>query len=1002
MAIQPEVLAQLAAAAYRDASDENRIVAPAGWTEIATYPGSGPSDDPVTGFSAVAYRGPDGDIVIAYAGTNVDSVLDNDWLKANAPAALGLYSQQVTQAAEFYWQVLSRPDVGIANKGWITFTGHSLGGGLASLMATYFDRPATTFDSAPFELSAFVASALDQYAKQFADAGIADPSWQQYRAAQSAGTLAQLFRQREARVSHVFVTNEALAALRLEGNAIVGSERALDSGTSNANASGKQLHSMLLAWAMLSKNDFAVEIRKLPRLFGLIDDGQLFGRKRTTEEQDFLTLLLKFEHDTAMLTQFTGDLKDVSGKFSAASATVGDALIALTIAHYYRMSNGFDAQLGEAVKNIAGGLEMTMGGAGWSGRGFSRAYELLREMVDLLSGGSADLAGVWQKERLVVADGTSLSFLDASGKRDLVLGGTAADSIALGAGDDYAGGLGGVDELDGGSGDDVLDGGSDDDVLDGGPGNDILIGGAGDDVYRFAGAWGRDTIEDSGGDGRLTVDGAELPQGLKVPGQDGVWVSADGLFRYVFAPYSAGTSTGTLYVLRQGRADTIAIHDHTLGQLGITLSDAPARFDPPEVQLIAPAGAVPYELVGDPAGVASRDELIGSGGVDLLHGRLGDDRLDGGGNGDILVGGLGADRISGGDGSDAIHGGGHMPGVTRAIEEPPSDQSFVWLNDGPGWYAGLTTQGTLSVGGALFGYTAATGGPNDADDGDLIDAGPGSDWVYGDAGDDVVNLGAGDDIANGGQGADIIVGGEGVDLIMGDYIDTGGYLFLISEHGSDVLIGDGGADVIEGDGGGDRIYGGADNDVLWGDDTFGLPASYHGDDVLDGGSGNDRLMGQGGGDELHGGVDDDLLFGDDAPARLAGEFHGGDHLDGADGNDQQQGQGGADMLLGGAGNDALFGDDGTAVLAGRFHGADHLDGEDGDDYLEGHGGSDELFGGAGADTLFGDSTGSQVDPAFQGDDYLDGEADNDLLIGGGGKDALFGGAGNDQLQGDDV
>jgi len=121
MPVDSNILAQLSASAYRNVTERNRIGPPAGWTEIATYPASGPSDDPVTGFSAAAFRGPRDEIVIAFAGTNVESLLDNDWLQANAPAALGMYSSQVAQAAEFYWQVLSRPDVGLANKGRISF-----------------------------------------------------------------------------------------------------------------------------------------------------------------------------------------------------------------------------------------------------------------------------------------------------------------------------------------------------------------------------------------------------------------------------------------------------------------------------------------------------------------------------------------------------------------------------------------------------------------------------------------------------------------------------------------------------------------------------------------------------------------------------------------------------------------------------------------------------------------------------------------------------------------
>ena len=997
MPVDTSVVAQLAASAYRNATERNRIAPPVGWTEIATYPANGASDGWITGFSASAYRGPGGEIVIAYAGS--DNV--NDWALANGPAATGFYSPQVVQAAQFYWQVLNRPDVGVANKNKVTFTGHSLGGGLASLMAVYFDRPATTFDSAPFETSAF-GPLLSQYAATFALLGISDSSWEQYRAAQAAGTLAQLFRQREAAVSHTFVTNEALEALRYQYTVIAGQETPLDSGSAKDHVSRIALHSVLLAWAMVSNSDFAAEIRKLPRLFALIDDGQLFGRERTEREQDFLGLLLKFEQSTGMLTQFTGDVKDISGKFSAAGPAVGDALVALTIAHYYRMSNGFDAQVGEAVRSVVGGLELALDGSGWNGRGFARAYELLRDMVDLLSGGSADLARAWMKDRLVISDGSALSFSDTAGTRDLVLGSTAGDSIVLGAGDDYASGLGGIDNLAGGADDDVLDGGSEADTLDGGPGNDTLLGGAGRDVYVFSGDWGHDTIEDSDGEGQVKVNGDPLPEGLKVGLRDNVWVSADGAFTYFFTPAAAGGSSGTLYVLHGGSANTIKINNYVRGQLGITLSDTPAPFAAPDTQLVAPAGTTPYELTGDPGGTASRDELVGSGGVDLLHGLLGDDRLDGGDNGDILVGGLGADRITGGAGNDAIHGGGHVPGVMRANEEPPADRSFVWLNDGPGWYAGLTTEGMLSVGGALWGYTAATGGANDADAGDQIDAGSGDDWVFGDAGADVIDLGAGDDIANGGQGADVIIGGDGADLIMGDYIVTGSYVFLASEHGADVLVGDAGADVIEGDGGDDHIYGGADDDVLWGDDTYGLPASYHGNDLLDGGSGNDRLTGQGGDDELYGGTGDDLLVGDDSAARLAGGFHGDDYLDGGDGDDELQGQGGADVLFGGSGADRLFGDDLTSRLAGEHHGADYLDGGDGDDYLEGHGGADELFGGDGADTLYGDGTAARVAPAFHGDDYLDGGGGADVLIGGGGRDTLFGGGGNDRLLGDDT
>jgi hypothetical protein len=120
--------ARLSAAVYGKTL-ANEIKAPSDWEELELL-----RDDPVTGFAASVFRHRvSGEIVIAYAGTNVDSVLDNDWLAANAPAALGVVSPQVLQAAPFYWSVLNRPDVSVANKSRISVAGHSLGGGRAQI-----------------------------------------------------------------------------------------------------------------------------------------------------------------------------------------------------------------------------------------------------------------------------------------------------------------------------------------------------------------------------------------------------------------------------------------------------------------------------------------------------------------------------------------------------------------------------------------------------------------------------------------------------------------------------------------------------------------------------------------------------------------------------------------------------------------------------------------------------------------------------------------------------
>ena len=60
------------------------------------------------------------EIVIAYAGTDPNSLLDPDWL-ANAGLATGAGSDQLVQASEYYLAIKAAyPDA--------TITGHSLGG----------------------------------------------------------------------------------------------------------------------------------------------------------------------------------------------------------------------------------------------------------------------------------------------------------------------------------------------------------------------------------------------------------------------------------------------------------------------------------------------------------------------------------------------------------------------------------------------------------------------------------------------------------------------------------------------------------------------------------------------------------------------------------------------------------------------------------------------------------------------------------------------------------
>jgi len=110
-----------------DALRNNKIGIPAGWEQLDWQ-----IDDPDTGFSAGAYK-KGNEIVIAYAGTNDIPVDVVSW-----SAAIASLAPQTFYAMAYYLGFKAAyPEANI------TFTGHSLGGGLASLMAVFFDKKAT-------------------------------------------------------------------------------------------------------------------------------------------------------------------------------------------------------------------------------------------------------------------------------------------------------------------------------------------------------------------------------------------------------------------------------------------------------------------------------------------------------------------------------------------------------------------------------------------------------------------------------------------------------------------------------------------------------------------------------------------------------------------------------------------------------------------------------------------------------------------------------------------
>jgi Ca2+-binding RTX toxin-like protein len=970
-------------------TDVNAAPLPQGWEKIVVT-----GNESISGFSAGAYKNGN-EIVIAYTGTNEKLV--KDFVVANIPAGIGLISAQVIEAMIFYLEIKNaNPDAKI------TFTGHSLGGGLASLMAVFFDKEAAVFDAAPFEVTALNNSTLGYLAIEMTRRGLEDAAFSAF----TADLTDSLYAIREQKVHGYSLEGEALGYLRTVVPTIeatdhvmvaIGEQTLLSGSVSDKASAAVSLHSMTLLAIMQISQEFADMVRTTPQSLKLFFDEKLYASDpQYSDMPNFLDVLLRGEisHTGSMvLKKIAADIGKIGGEFGMASTKLVEALIVVAMEYYY--FNNPDRA--EAVFSISeGAISFKYSETGSKEhKGLSRLIETLNGMLsadEAAYSGQLVYKDFWHIQN--GADAMRWTAVAGAQENDAVIGGAGADVMASGAG---------FDMLIGGAGNDTLEGGDD---------GDYLLGGAGNDTYIFASGSGSDLIIDADGQGLISIDGIFLAGGHKTSSDYWREVDSNGIEHdYVLVANSHG---GTDLIIGQGGStDKITVRDWKSGDLGITLGE----------QIIVPSAIKKISgfTEGDDnytTGSETVDILIdGAGGNDALAGARGNDSILGGTGNDLITGSSGADTILGGGGADIIFGSVYQFLIdTGAAAAVTTEQEVA---RGSGWVAFLTPIAgspggmTLSIltgdGSAAHPVTTAYSDTVFFDYGKVISGGAGDDYIFSGTGNDIAHGDEDNDQITGLAGADVLFGDSGNDSIFGDgSVDASqagspGYTPL-NMHGDDILDGGLGADYLVGQGGNDTLYGGGDEDTLYGDTSVDLPGytaiQGRGDDFLDGGDGRDQLLGGGGDDQLFGGDDADKLYGDDTPDRLDGALDGRDYLDGGDGADYMEGQGDTDMLVGGSGDDTIWGDSSQAGLSAVQNGADYLDGEDGDDYLYGGGSGDQLYGGAGNDTMSGDALESVLIGSSHGGDYLDGEGGNDDLYGDGGSDSLYGGDGNDSLQGD--
>ena len=831
--------AQLSAHVYNKSYIKNRMTIPDGFEKLAWK-----KDDPISGFSAGAYQNTvTNEIVIAFAGTNEQDGDRSklDW-RNNFEMGLGANStidaeSQFVQAIKFVLQVMEKhPNTPIS------FTGHSLGGGLASAMSVLFDKNAYVFDPAPFRNSLvdyeYMLKAHQILQSENAKISLSEPLVRYFDIVKQSGILYGLSivkgiiapdevymkeqfrirmmqrkeyidkecRERESIVKSWYTEGEALAYVR-PAIATIG----LKNNEYKVELTDKQTlgainrHSINLLQSFIESPVFHQAINKTPisRALELIFDSTLYAAKSTEASMDFHDFMIRMVQQQAggfLLNSADADTsssqstkiakKDILGSFATDLDQLGqlgdsfraEAILAQMIEwYYYQAEDGKYDGVNHFFDNMIGGvLQYNTARSEGKGKVLGRSDNFVKEWLSNIYSRDTHKALREGVDKRGIGINVSMYNDDFSEYIN-----KEQWTVAMTTGGNTALDKNKTQMMVGSQYDDEFVGGDKNDVLIGGKGSDTLKGGAGkDDLYAST------SKDDSQATG--------LYSGLRDKG-----------------------STNHLY----GGLD--------------------------EDRLYGGAGE-DYLYGGDD------EEGANDNSTDYLYGGSGSDKLYGGAGNDQLYGGKDSDTLKGGAGNDFLYAGSDKDG-TDTVD---SDTDKLYGEAGSDHLYGGKGDDTLYGGNDEHG----------ADDTsvDYLYGGAGSDKLYGGAGNDF--LYAGNDERGAGttlRDRDTLYGGVGDDHLYGGL-------------GNDVLYGDndedskgGGSDYLYGGLGSDELYGGSGDDYLYAGYNERGSADPSSENTLKGGAGNDHLYGDAGNDKLFGGDDNDTLRGNG----------GWDIYDGGDGFD---------------------------------------------------------------------------------------------------------------------
>jgi hypothetical protein len=231
------------------------------------------------GFEAVAYQ-KGAEVVIAIAGWAPPSSFAGDVL-ASIGLGAGLYVGQLRDAARYYVALKEALPAGTQ----FTFTGHSLGGGLAALLGVYFDQPAVAFDQAPFKPAA-LADHKARIASDLASVRLGPDA-----------DLAGYFVGEETESGRLVRGEQNVRSLSVEGDILSGlfpassrlgqHEQPIDLDDAVVSATGgSNLHSINLLALLHAAPDFANRTTAIPGLLPSLFEKRYFARDFRLRELD--------------------------------------------------------------------------------------------------------------------------------------------------------------------------------------------------------------------------------------------------------------------------------------------------------------------------------------------------------------------------------------------------------------------------------------------------------------------------------------------------------------------------------------------------------------------------------------------------------------------------------------------------------------------------------------------------------------------------------------------